>query len=95
MTKRGTSRALEVIRHHRLLETYLHKTLGVPLDQIHAEAEVLEHAVSEDLEDRIAAALGNPTRSPWRARVGKTPQSRVAVGSELVEHIFVSVEATT
>lgn len=64
LTEPGRKIALEVIRHHRLLETYLAEALGVPWDQVHAEAEVLEHVLSEDLEDRIAARLGNPTVDP-------------------------------
>jgi DtxR family Mn-dependent transcriptional regulator len=53
-----------VIRHHRLLELYLHEDLGVPWDRVHAEAEVLEHVLSEELEELIAAKLGNPTHDP-------------------------------
>lgn len=64
LTEPGRKIALEVIRHHRLLETYLAEALGVPWDEVHAEAEVLEHVLSEDLEDRIAARLGNPTVDP-------------------------------
>ncbi|CAN5813116.1 metal-dependent transcriptional regulator [soil metagenome] len=64
LTEPGEILALEVIRHHRLLEAYLHKSLGVPWDKVHAEAEVLEHFLSEDLEDRIADILGNPTHDP-------------------------------
>ncbi|MDQ4145999.1 MAG: metal-dependent transcriptional regulator [Actinomycetota bacterium] len=64
LTEPGRKIALEVIRHHRLLETYLAEALGVPWDRVHAEAEVLEHVLSEDLEDRIAARLGNPTVDP-------------------------------
>ncbi|HEX2234821.1 MAG TPA: metal-dependent transcriptional regulator [Actinomycetota bacterium] len=60
----GRRVALEVIRHHRLLETYLNEALGMPWDEVHAEAEVLEHVISEDLEDRIAARLGHPTADP-------------------------------
>jgi len=56
--------ALEVMRHHRLLELYLVKSLGVPWDRVHQEAEVLEHVLSEELEDLIAAKLGNPTHDP-------------------------------
>ena len=56
--------ALEVIRHHRLLELYLVTSLGVPWDRVHAEAEVLEHVLSEELEELIAAKLGNPSRDP-------------------------------
>lgn len=64
LTEPGELVALEVIRHHRLLEAYLYKSLGVPWDKVHAEAEVLEHFISEDLEDRIAGVLGNPTHDP-------------------------------
>src|SRR3954451_7946873 len=64
LTARGTEVALEVIRHHRLLELYLAESLGLPWDRVHDEAEVLEHVLSEDLEDLIAAKLGNPTRDP-------------------------------
>ena len=64
LTERGEEVALEVIRHHRLLELYLAASLGVPWDRVHAEAEVLEHVLSEELEDLIAAKLGHPTRDP-------------------------------
>jgi len=64
LTERGRRVALEVIRHHRLLERYLAETLGVPLDQVHAEADRLEHALSEELEQRIDALLGFPTHDP-------------------------------
>ena len=56
--------ALEVLRHHRLLELYLAESLGVPWDRVHDEAEVLEHVLSEELEELIAAKLGNPTHDP-------------------------------
>jgi DtxR family Mn-dependent transcriptional regulator len=64
LTEAGHHAALEVIRHHRLLESYLHEFLGMDWDLVHDEAEVLEHALSEQLEDRIAEALGNPTHDP-------------------------------
>ena len=64
LTEPGRKIALEVLRHHRLLETYLAEALGVPWDQVHAEAEVLEHHLSEELEERIAARLGHPTADP-------------------------------
>jgi DtxR family Mn-dependent transcriptional regulator len=60
----GKRAALEVIRHHRLLEAWLVQTLGYSWDEVHEEAERLEHVISEDLEQRIAAALGHPTRDP-------------------------------
>jgi DtxR family Mn-dependent transcriptional regulator len=64
LTDAGRRVALEVIRHHRLLELYLSESLGVPWDRVHAEAEVLEHHLSEELEELIANKLGNPTRDP-------------------------------
>jgi DtxR family Mn-dependent transcriptional regulator len=64
LTTSGSRVALEVLRHHRLLELYLNETLGVPWDRVHDEAEVLEHVLSEDLEALIAAKLGNPTHDP-------------------------------
>ena len=64
LTDAGSKVALEVLRHHRLLELYLTETLGVPWDRVHEEAEVLEHVLSEELEELIAAKLGNPTRDP-------------------------------
>src|SRR4051812_42894616 len=64
LTERGKRLALEMMRHHRLLETYLAESLGLPWDRVHAEAEVLEHVLSEDLEARIAAKLGDPTHDP-------------------------------
>jgi DtxR family transcriptional regulator, Mn-dependent transcriptional regulator len=64
LTKNGEKVALEVIRHHRLLETFLVNTLGYSWDEVHREADKLEHVISEDFEARMAAALGNPTRDP-------------------------------
>jgi DtxR family transcriptional regulator, Mn-dependent transcriptional regulator len=60
----GTSIALEVIRHHRLLEQYLAETLGLGIDAVHAEADRLEHVISEELEARIDEKLGFPTHDP-------------------------------
>lgn len=64
LTKEGKKAALEVIRHHRLLEAWLVQTLGYSWDEVHEEAEKLEHVISEDFERRIAAAMGHPTRDP-------------------------------
>jgi len=64
LTHDGRRVALEVMRHHRLLELYLVQSLGVSWDRVHAEAEVLEHVLSEELEDLIAAKLGDPTHDP-------------------------------
>jgi DtxR family Mn-dependent transcriptional regulator len=64
LTEHGRRVALEVIRHHRLVELFLVESLGMTWDEVHAEAEVLEHALSEELEELIAAKLGNPTVDP-------------------------------
>ena len=64
LTPEGERVALEVIRHHRLLELYLAKTLGIAVDDVHDEADRLEHALSEELEARIDEALGFPTHDP-------------------------------
>jgi DtxR family Mn-dependent transcriptional regulator len=64
LTSAGERVALEVIRHHRLLELYLAETLGVHVDDVHEEADRLEHAISEELEARIDRALGFPTHDP-------------------------------
>src|SRR5258708_2819277 len=64
LTGRGKRRAVEILRHHRLLERFLHDVLDYSWDEVHAEAERLEHYISERLEDRIAAKLGDPEVDP-------------------------------
>ena len=64
LTPGGEKVALEVIRHHRLIEAYLSEALGMPSDRVHDEAEVLEHYISEELEALIAAKLGEPSHDP-------------------------------
>ena len=64
LTDAGERVALEIIRHHRLLELYLAETLGLHVDDVHDEAERLEHVLSEELEQRIDRALGYPTHDP-------------------------------
>jgi DtxR family Mn-dependent transcriptional regulator len=64
LTEDGQRTALEVVRHHRLLEQYLSQTLGLSLDEVHAEADRLEHALSEALEAHIDKTLGYPTHDP-------------------------------
>lgn len=64
LTPAGEKVALEVIRHHRLIEAYLSEALGMPDDRVHEEAEVLEHYISEELELLIAAKLGEPSHDP-------------------------------
>jgi DtxR family Mn-dependent transcriptional regulator len=69
LTGAGERMALEVIRHHRLIETYLAEALGVSWDQVHDEAHRLEHHISEALEDRMAEVLGHPLRDPHGAPI--------------------------
>src|SRR4051812_49166611 len=76
LTPAGLKVALEVLRHHRLLERYLAEELGVPWDRVHDEAEVLEHVLSEELEELIAAKLGHPTRDPHGDPI-PTPDGRI------------------
>jgi len=64
LTKQGERVALETIRHHRLIELFLAEVLGMPWDRVHEEAEVLEHHISEELEELIAAKLGEPALDP-------------------------------
>src|SRR5881392_1691380 len=64
LTDAGERVAVEVIRHHRLLELYLAETLGLDVDHVHDEADRLEHVISEELESRIDRALGFPTHDP-------------------------------
>ena len=64
LTPEGIKVAIEMTRHHRLLELYLAETLGLHVDDVHAEADRLEHVISEELEERIDRALGRPTHDP-------------------------------
>ena len=92
LTEAGRRIAVETIRHHRLVETYLHQALGVPWDRLHAEAEAWEHVLSEDLEARMDAALGHPTTDPHGAPIPTSdlvlderdlpPLARAAPGTE-------------
>lgn len=64
LSSAGRRRALEIVRHHRLVETFLFQVLDYPIEQLHDEAERLEHFISESFEERVAAKLGNPTADP-------------------------------
>jgi DtxR family Mn-dependent transcriptional regulator len=64
LTQDGEKVALETIRHHRLIEMFLQETLGYSWDEVHKEADQLEHVISEDFEERVARFLGNPTHDP-------------------------------
>ena len=79
LTAEGEQLALEVLRHHRLLELYLAEHLGVPWDRVHAEADALEHVISADLEARIDDKLGHPTHDPHGAPI---PSAELRVGED-------------
>jgi DtxR family Mn-dependent transcriptional regulator len=101
LTDAGEKIALEVIRHHRLVELYLSEALGVPWDKVHDEAEKWEHILSEDLEERMDAALGHPTRDPHgspiptrdgfvdvvpHVRLSKLSSGQTAIIAEVSDH---------
>lgn len=79
LTAAGRRRALEIVRHHRLVETFLFEVLGYPMEELHDEAERLEHFISEKFEERIAEKLGHPRSDPHGhcipARNGAMPPS--------------------
>ena len=98
LTRAGARVALEVLRHHRLLETYLAENLGVPWDRVHDEAEVLEHVLSEELEALIAAKLGNPTHDPHGDPIPSAdlvieeePTNRLAAAEPGATGVFVRI----
>lgn len=90
LSRAGEKMALEIIRHHRLLELYLHEAMGYELDRVHDEAERMEHAISEEFEDKMAALLGDPaldphgdpipTKSGQVARVSRLSLNEAAAG---------------
>jgi DtxR family Mn-dependent transcriptional regulator len=86
LTESGTRLALEMLRHHRLLELYLAESLGVPWDRVHQEAEVLEHVLSEELEALIAAKLGHPTHDPHGDPI---PDEDLVIAEERTECLSV------
>lgn len=87
LTRSGEKIALEVIRHHRLVERYLSEALGVPWDQVDAEADIWEHVLSDDIETRIDEILGHPTTDPHGSPIpsveGRLPPSSNILLSEL------------
>ncbi|MGE5222175.1 MAG: metal-dependent transcriptional regulator [Omnitrophica WOR_2 bacterium] len=96
LTPQGVKAALEIIRHHRLLELFLQQSLGYSWDKVHAEADRLEHVISEELEDRIAQVLGNPSHDPHGEPIPtrdlQLPASSVIPLSELRKGQEVIVE---
>lgn len=95
LTPAGEKIALEVVRHHRLLELYLAETLGYPWDEVHAEAEKLEHHVSDELEARMDSFLGYPTRDPHGdpipTRDGQIPEGTDLILAELADGLPATV----
>lgn len=89
LTPQGRAVALEVIRHHRLIELFLAKTLDMPWDRVHEEAEVLEHVLSEDLERLISAKLGDPKIDPHGDPI---PSAQLDL-SEVLTHSLDSLQA--
>lgn len=87
LTEAGRRIALEVIRHHRLLELYLKEVLGYSWDEVHAEAEKLEHVISEEFEDRIDRALGFPTHDPHGHPI---PSRDLHVPEDLMDSLWES-----
>lgn len=83
LTSKGELKALSVVRRHRLLETFLAKTLSLGHDQIHKEAENLEHALSKELEDSISIFLNNPTRDPHGHPI-PGPNGEIEIGDDLL-----------
>jgi DtxR family Mn-dependent transcriptional regulator len=96
LTPSGTKVALEMIRHHRLLEVYLKEALGYSWDQVDEEAEKLEHHISEEFEDRIAEMLGHPTHDPHGAPIptkdGQIDDTRHPALAEMTPGTKVRVE---
>lgn len=82
LTDSGRKVALEVLRHHRLLELYLAEALGVPWDEVHREAEILEHFISEELEERIAASLGDPVADPHGHPIPRADLTMPEIGAK-------------
>lgn len=75
LTPHGRAHALSVVRRHRLMETYLHRALGMRADEVHSEAEVLEHAISTRLEARLADVLGDPETDPHGSWIPRPVES--------------------
>jgi DtxR family Mn-dependent transcriptional regulator len=85
----GLERALEIVRHHRLIETFLHQVLGYPWDEVHDEAERLEHFISERFEERIAAKLNHPQFDPHGHPIPNLDGTVPATGSQTVAQMSV------
>lgn len=94
LTDKGLAVALEMVRHHRLIEQFLAELLDMPWDRVHAEAERLEHVLSEELEERIAAKLGNPARDPHGDPIPTREGTIASNGSIALSALPVGATAT-
>lgn len=83
LSSSGRRRAVEIVRHHRLIETFLYEVLDYPLDEVHDEAERLEHFISERFEERIAAKLGHPRIDPHGHSI-PTPEGEMAAQESML-----------
>lgn len=90
LTDRGRELALAIVRRHRLIETFLHRTLGVSIERIHGEAERIEHVISDDLAERFARHLGFPEQDPHGHRI---PYSENAFDPRLPSLASISVKS--
>src|ERR1700684_705912 len=97
LSSMGKKRALEVVRHHRLIETFLYEVLDYPIDEVHEEAERLEHFISERFEERIAAKLGHPKIDPHGHCIptleGKMPRQDSIPLTKILEQGVYTVES--
>lgn len=81
LTPKGLELAISMVRRHRLVETFLHRALGVPLERVHADAEKIEHAISDDIAQRLADFLGNPATDPHGHPIPR-PHSTAALSKD-------------
>lgn len=93
LTEAGRNIALEVIRHHRLVERYLHEAMGVPWDQVHVEAERWEHVLSEEMEERMDEILGSPTTDPHGSPIPSRDLEMVEVDHFLLARMVAGQKA--
>jgi len=86
LTARGQALALNMLRRHRLVETFLHQTLGVPLDVLHSQAEAIEHVLSDDVTDRLNRFLGNPQYDPHGHPIVGLSDSHAGKARDVLAH---------
>ncbi len=87
LTARGLALAMRMVRRHRLVETFLHRSLGVPLARVHADAERIEHSISDDIARRLASFLGNPACDPHGHAITPLPRGAEASRSHALSEI--------